>query len=74
MSAEDEAAEIIADMFVGPVLGRMNQTGRFDTPLYGWETRAVEWLRAYRERGGSAPLNAWAMSYVTHGPPPWPKD
>ena len=72
--AEGDAAEIIADLFTSRVLTDLqaDMPRRF---LYGWEERAVEWLREYRLRGGKRPLCAWAMTYVSHGgPPPWPQD
>lgn len=73
MSHEDEAATIIADLLPGPLIRRMDETGDVATPLYGWEQRAINWLRSYRARGGDVPLNMWTMSYVSYGPPPWSK-
>jgi hypothetical protein len=74
VAAEREAktAAIMADMFSASVLRALDSTPP-RTFLYVWEQQSLDWLKAWRENGGDAPICAWTSHYMRYGPPPWPE-
>lgn len=69
---EAKAAQIIADMFPGPLLRDWRNYGTEGRrPLYVWEREALDWLREWRKRDTDTQINHWTGSYMRYGPPPW---
>lgn len=65
-----KAAQIMADMFPGPLLRDWRDAPR-RRDLYVWEKEALDWLREWRKRDGKTSINDWTAMFMEFGPPPW---
>jgi hypothetical protein len=69
MNTEAQAAYLLADALAHSLLVAHDSEKR--TWLYTWERNGLIWLREWRKRDRSTPINSWTAHYVEFGPPPW---
>lgn len=67
---ESRAAKIMADQFSHSLLADVKDD-KLRPWLYGWERKALEWLREWRKRDTKTPICSWTAHYMAFGPPPW---